>query len=272
MNRAASATRARSPWGWMSVGLLLGAALSVLAFAPAHWLAAALERASAGRVQLLDARGTVWNGSALLTLTGGAGSVDRSSLPGRMAWQLALDMAEAGASGWPQPALSIRAPCCTSKPLDFRLTPGWGGVQVSLAGADLRLPAAWLNGLGTPFNTLQLGGTLALSTPGLQMDVVAGRVRVQGEAELIVANAVSSLSTLKPLGTYRLQMFGGDTPRLSLRTMDGALRLQGDGQIVGARLRFDGVASAAPSFEDALGNLLNIIGRRDGARSIISMS
>ena len=94
---------------------------------------------------------------------------------------------------------------------------------------------------------------------------------MDGEAELTVANAVSSLSTLRPLGSYRLQLSGGDTPRMQLSTLDGALRLQGNGQIVGTRLRFDGAASAAPSYEDALGNLLNIIGRRDGARSLISI-
>ena len=37
------------------------------------------------------------------------------------------------------------------------------------------------------------------------------------------------------------------------------------------RLRFEGVASAAPEREAALANLLNIIGRRSGARSIITI-
>ncbi|RYY92801.1 MAG: type II secretion system protein N, partial [Comamonadaceae bacterium] len=39
----------------------------------------------------------------------------------------------------------------------------------------------------------------------------------------------------------------------------------------GRALRFDGEASAAPGREDALSNLLNIIGRRDGARSLITL-
>ncbi|MCY1531269.1 hypothetical protein D9M68_664890 [compost metagenome] len=39
----------------------------------------------------------------------------------------------------------------------------------------------------------------------------------------------------------------------------------------GTALRFNGEASAAPGREDALSNLLNIIGRRDGARSIITL-
>jgi general secretion pathway protein N len=40
---------------------------------------------------------------------------------------------------------------------------------------------------------------------------------------------------------------------------------------VGAKLRFEGLASAAPERLDALSNLLNIIGRRDGARAIIKV-
>ena len=53
--------------------------------------------------------------------------------------------------------------------------------------------------------------------------------------------------------------------------LDGALLLSGNGQWVGQRLRFTGEASAAPERAAALANLLNIIGRRSGARSIITL-
>ena len=43
------------------------------------------------------------------------------------------------------------------------------------------------------------------------------------------------------------------------------------GQWVGQRLRFAGEASATPEREGALSNLLNIIGRRNGARSLITL-
>jgi len=58
---------------------------------------------------------------------------------------------------------------------------------------------------------------------------------------------------------------------LQLSTLDGALQLTGSGQWVGSRLHFSGEASAAPDRETALANLLNIIGRRTGARSIITI-
>ena len=50
-----------------------------------------------------------------------------------------------------------------------------------------------------------------------------------------------------------------------------SLQLVGSGQWVGARLRFEGTATAAPDRVDALSNLLNIIGRRDGARATIKV-
>jgi general secretion pathway protein N len=47
--------------------------------------------------------------------------------------------------------------------------------------------------------------------------------------------------------------------------------LSGQGQWIAQRLRFNGVASAEPARVEALSNLLNIVGRRDGARSIITV-
>jgi len=47
--------------------------------------------------------------------------------------------------------------------------------------------------------------------------------------------------------------------------------LSGQGQWVGARLRFTGEAIAQEGHEAAFDNLLNILGRRQGARSLLSL-
>ena len=73
------------------------------------------------------------------------------------------------------------------------------------------------------------------------------------------------------MGSYRLTLSGGPTPALKLETLEGSLQLTGNGQWVGGKLRFDGVASATPERQEALANLLNIIGRRDGARALIKI-
>ena len=132
-------------------------------------------------------------------------------------------------------------------------------------------PAALLAGLGTPWNTLQIEGDLQLSTQGLSVEWAEGRLAIAGRAELQAQRLSSRLSTLRPMGSYRITLLGGATPTLQLQTLEGSLQLSGNGQWVGSRFRFNGEASAAPEREAALSNLLNIIGRRSGARSIITI-
>lgn len=255
--------RPGAPWGWAAAGLLAGVLAALVLFAPARWLTGAIERASAGQVLLADARGTVWDGTARLVLTGGAGSTDAAALPGRLQWQL-------------RPALNglaarISADCCTTVPLQLRVALGLGKARVTVADGVSMWPAAVLAGLGTPWNTLQLDGELGLSTQGLSVEWSAGRLAVGGRAELAAARISSRLSTLRPMGSYRITLNGGATSTLELATLEGSLQLSGNGRWVGSRLRFEGVASAAPEREAALSNLLNIIGRRNGARSIITI-
>jgi general secretion pathway protein N len=83
------------------------------------------------------------------------------------------------------------------------------------------------------------------------------------------------LSTLPVLGSYRLQLqadaTGDEAAALQLTTTTGALQLSGSGQWAASKFRFSGQASAAAGAEAALNNLLNIIGRRKGALSLISI-
>lgn len=255
--------RPGAPWGWAAGGLLAGVLLALVLFAPARWLASAVQRASQGQVLLADARGTVWNGTARLVLTGGEGSNDAAALPGRLQWQLR--------PAYNGLAARIGADCCAAAPLQLRVALGLGSARVTVADGVSMWPAAVLAGLGTPWNTLQLDGELGLSTQGLSVEWSAGRLALGGRAELAAARISSRLSTLRPMGSYRITLNGGATSTLELATLEGSLQLSGSGRWVGSRLRFEGVASAAPEREAALANLLNIIGRRSGARSIITI-
>jgi general secretion pathway protein N len=256
---------------WSLAGVLLGAVLGLVAFAPAAWLASAVASATGDRLLLTDARGTIWNGSALPVLTGGPGSRDASALPGRFEWNLAWRGLSA--------ELRARQACCLRGEVRVLIRPGFGRLSLQVLPGESNTigqwPAAWLAGLGTPWNTLQLGGALRLTSPGLTVDWVQGRMRFTGEAALDVANASSRISTLDTLGSYRLTVRGdaasGSAATLSLITVDGALRLSGQGEWTGTGLRFRGEAQAAEGSETALNNLLNIIGRRQGARSVISI-
>lgn len=252
-----------APWAWAFAGVLVGALLSVLVFAPARWLAAAVRQASAGQVLLQDARGTVWSGTAQLTLTGGVGSVATTSLPSRLGWQLQ--------PGWTGLGVRLEASCCLAQSWGFFLAPGWNGAQLRVSDSPSVWPAQLLAGLGTPFNTIAPQGQLAFSTQGLTLTWAAGRLQLGGSAQLDAQDISSRLSTLRPMGSYRFTLTGGAAPELLLATLQGSLQLSGRGQWVGGKLRFVGEASSTPEHQAALSNLLNIIGRREGARSIIKL-
>jgi general secretion pathway protein N len=129
--------------------------------------------------------------------------------------------------------------------------------------------------LGTPWNTLELGGSLRLESTGLRIESVQGRWVVDGQAELHMDNVSSRLTTLESLGSYRMTVTGDAANPgisvLSLSTQDGSLQLNGTGTWGPSGVRFRGEARASAVEEAALSNLLNIIGRRDGARSVISI-
>jgi general secretion pathway protein N len=252
-----------APWGWATLGALLGLLITLVWFAPAVWLASAVASATAGQVQLVDARGTAWTGSARLVLAGGAGSRDRAALPGRLDWQLR--------PAWGGFGVQVSADCCTPAPVQARVSTTLRGVSVQLSDASSQWPAGLLAGLGTPWNTLQAEGSLLLATQGVTLAWFEGRLTLGGRTELQALGMSSRLSTLQPMGSYRVTLTGGPTPLLELSTIQGSLQLSGTGHWVGPRLRFEGVASAAPEHEAALANLLNIIGRRNGARSIITL-
>jgi general secretion pathway protein N len=256
----------RAAWA----GALLGLLLALLLFAPARWLAQGVERATGGQLQLVNPSGTVWRGQADLLLTGGEGSRTRTALPQGVRWRIAPRLL----SGTPSLGVRLTAPCCTPSPLDLSLLPRWGGAELRLAALDSHWPAELLTGLGTPWNTLRLEGQLALQTDGFTLHLEQGRARLQGALVVEALDTASRLSTLRPLGSYRIELRAaadGHTATLDLSTLRGDLLLQGTGQWVGGRLRFTGDAQAAPGREAALANLLNIMGRRQGDRSVINI-
>ena len=111
-----------TPWMWAVLGGLLGLMLAICIFAPAAWLSYALARASNGHVVLNDAQGSIWGGSAQLVLSGGAGSRDATTLPGRIQWRL-------------RPSLpmgiqtSLKADCCTTQEIKLLVTPHLNGAS-----------------------------------------------------------------------------------------------------------------------------------------------
>ena len=261
------------------MGAGLGLALAFITQAPAHWLTRAIEQAGGERVLLPDAQGTVWNGSAQWVLNEGplntamsanlARPSNTTALPTRVTWQLGprLDLANLR----PSFSATLSSACCTPQPVHVDVSPLWRGVRVQVSDPTSSWPASWLVGLGAPWNTIQPEGRMQLQTTQLQWMHQAGKEQLQGLAELQMQQLSTRLSTLRPLGTYRVRVQGGDAMAITLDTLEGSLLLQGTGQLQHGRVQFSGEATAAPDAEAALSNLLNILGQRQGAKSILKM-
>jgi len=245
------------------MGTVVGAVVTIIFFAPARWLAAVLRDQTQGYVLLVNPRGTVWNGVANVVFASGAGGAESVSLPGLVSWKLRPH--------WGGASAALDIPCCATQPLGFVAQPQGNGLRLAWADGQSRWPAAMLTGFGAPWNSLKPEGMLDLSTQSLVIHFKPGLLALEGRASVDATDLAIGLSTVRPLGSYHVAIEGGPAPTLLLTTREGSLQLNGSGQWTGRAMRFSGEASAAPGREAALSNLLNIIGRRDGARSLITL-
>ena len=286
------------------VGAVIGLVVGSLATLPASLLANAVAKATDDQFLLAEAQGTIWNGSAITVLTGGAGSHDASVLPTRLEWTLRPH--------WNGVSLHLNQDCCLAHGMDLSVRRTLGAWQVDIIGPDERgkptaapekitpgasgadaaalaaatplgqWPMGWLEGRGFPWNTIHPGGVLTLSTHNLRFTLQGGHWRTLGSAQVEIRQASSRLTTLDSLGTYRVliqpdpstQIRPGDGATRDLvwiSTLDGALQIDGRGLIGATGVRIRAEAHASAGSEAALNNLLNLIGRRNGASSIISI-
>lgn len=217
---------------WALLGAIVGLLIATLWFAPARWLVSGIAWASQGQVQLMSAQGSVWTGSAMVSLTGGRNSRDQMALPGRMQWRIR--------PAWLGVNVDILPDCCASTPAKVQLRVGWQRLDVAVSQHQSQWPASLLQGLGAPWNTLQLDGQLSLKFDNYRLQWVQGRTMMQGTIEAALRNTSSRLTTIRPMGSYRLIMQGGDKVELTLKTEQGPLMLTGQGQWQGQHLRFNG--------------------------------
>ena len=278
--RAGAAAHAAGLQRWAWTGAFVGALCGAVLAAPAAWMGPLLNRVSAGRVQVQDASGTLWKGQARLALGAGPDSGVLMAVPGLLSWRLRPMWNDGSGPGLQMQAqhpvldrqtallaaqLGVR-PSGLGWSFQLQGTPGDGSLTA-------QLPAAWLPGLGAPWNTLQPSGRLQF-----RLQRLSGTVQGGGPATLDLAlrielmDIASRISTLPVLGDYELLLEGGPVVQARLSSRPGsALQLEGQGRwTLGGPVAFRGQASALAGREEALSNLLNIIGRRDGPRSLMA--
>lgn len=252
--------------GYLAVGVLI-AALTAVVLAPAQWLAEAAADASEGRVQLAEAAGSVWSGSATVVLSPSADErVARVALPERLTWRLSPMRLAIG-----QVDLTLSHPSALAQPMNLRSALLSGRTEIG--PTTMQLPAAVLTGLGAPFNTLKPGGLITLTWQRLSFD----DGRASGDLAVDWQFATSSLTPVAPFGSYRLTAAGGyPGTRLDLITVSGPLELSGNGTIdESGRVRFSGRAratsGAAPEIKNQLSGFISLLGRREGETALLRL-
>ena len=218
--------------------------LALLLTAPATLIDASLATASAGRVRLVQARGTLWSGSGQLEVRD---ANERSAIAQSISWRL-------------RPAYLLLAKlryefalARAQRYFPVTLSPA----RIEIADADVDLPAAAL-GIAVPkLAPLELTGELQLHIARLAL----ARTSVQGNATLLWRGAGSAFTPVSPLGDYELRLDGdGRLVKATLRTLQGPLQLEGSGSwSAGRNPEFRGEARVAPQQMQQLAPLLRMI-------------
>ena len=235
------------------------AALGVAAYAvflvattPASVIASRMGRG----VELTQARGTLWHGSARARVNVPAGPIVLDTLE----WRLMPLRLAAG-----RLAFDVKA---AARGLDARLQVGRGFTGWELRDVAARVEPAFLAALAPWLPNWRPEGTVSLAAPALTWN--GGEAR--GEASAEWRNAALSLSEVRPLGSYRLEARGDGGPaQLKVTTLEGPLKITGQGTLTSpARLAFSGEARAEGDAAKGLEPLLDLLGARrpDGARAL----
>ncbi|HLQ26187.1 MAG TPA: type II secretion system protein N [Acidiferrobacterales bacterium] len=215
--------------GYVVLGLLFYF-LFLVAFAPAKWATWGLARLSQGRLNLNQATGSLWHGQGELVL-----------------FQPGTPLYHVGHATWrinPLPAVIGRLSLYLQ--VSGASTEMAGHIGLARGGVQLHdLKAAFPPALLTTFYP-----AAALIAPAGQMRFNASTLRIErtgieGEAELIWQNAASNLSSVNPLGDYRLYLNGrGKIAAVNLETTRGDLHLSGKGEwrVDEGYLQFQGTA------------------------------
>ncbi len=237
----------------------LGAAAYIVFLAlatPASFIAARARAAAPRHLDIREAKGSIWSGSARarIAVPGGHLIFDRIEwrfVPARLlSGRIGFDVKATG-HGFEGHGQLART-----------LTRWELRDAVAMADVEALVPLAPMAATWRP------EGSLALSSPALDFDDDDARGTFAAEWR----DAALSLSQVRPLGTYRLDAEAhGGPAKLTLTTVAGELQVDAQGTFTQpASLALKGEARAEGPRAQALQPLLDLIGPRrpDGARAV----
>lgn len=228
----------------------------LLATIPASYVATQVQSAMPGRIEIGDAHGTLWRGSARARLapTRGGPVIDR------LEWRLAPMRFAQG-----EIAFVTRA---TSDGIEASAEIARGFRQWRVRDANVEGDASALAAFVPAVAPWRPSGRFTLATPSL---TIAGQ-EVRGGLDAEWRAAGTALSEVRPLGSYRATWRAENGPgKIVVTTLQGPLGITGEGSTTpGMRIAFSGEARAEAGAAKALEPLLDLMGprRTDGARAL----
>ncbi len=254
----------RTGW-WVAFGLTLGAAVTAVLDAPATLIPWLLDKGHVSVLQLTDVQDSLWSGSASVALTA-PGAAPRSL--GRWHWAL-------GFGPWLQPELRLASLVvgagtpAAAAPVAAMALPPWSGSlnltpglrTLALREVHLQSPAEALPDAIPALRLLQPRGQVALSADALQI----GFDGLHGEVTLEWHDAVIAQSPVAPLGNWQARcLLDGTEGHYQLRTLNGPLTVQGDGQVaLDGRFSLQGFVQSDALHRVTLQPLLGLLGAPD---------
>lgn len=218
---------------------------------PASWFAWGLNRYSGGTVRLDPIDGSLWHGNGKLVI------YYPQTVPhdlGIAEWRINPLWLFAGRlqTNWRSDAAD------TSINATLQLSSG----KVTLLDTEAVFPAGSVGTFYAPATLVSPQGKVQLRVPRLTFS----RDGITGDGDIQWQNAGSSLTAVRPLGDYRLEITGaGKTVNIKLTTLRGALDLSGQGQwqFATGRIQLNGTAIPRER-ADELEPLLRLLGNDQG--------
>jgi general secretion pathway protein N len=219
---------------------------------PAAWFAWGLNRYTGGVVRLDPIAGSLWEGSGRLVI------YYPQTVPhdfGNAEWRINPLWLITG---------RVQVGLQTNKQdMKVKTTFSLGKGAIALKDTAATFPATSISDLYQPAIMIGPQGQIRLTTS----DLVFGQQNVQGDAALEWLAATSSLSSVQPLGDYRLDITGaGKTANLKLTTLRGDLELTGQGQwqLANGQIQITGMANSQKR-EKELESLMQLLGKDMGS-------
>ena len=222
---------------------------------PASWFAWGLNHYTQGTVRLDPIAGSLWSGNGRLVI------YYPQTTPhdfGQTGWGINPLWLLAG-----RVQLSLQA---NNQDRQIKTTLGVARNSFLLKDTDIVMPAPFVAQLYAPLSLISPQGKVRLNAP----ELIFAPEKIEGAAALEWLNAGSSLSSVQPLGDYRLDIVGtGKIANLKLATLRGDLELTGEGQWqpLNGQLHLTGSAIARKHAEE-LKPLMQLLGKETDAGRI----